>query len=637
MSHLATPRIVIAGRFISEVSTLNNVEDNFDPSKPLTPLWNPRGGATFDFYACGVTAAVSSQGPVATDDPVLALAVSGAVDRPSAKMVDLDPDWQQASEIWGLTVRLLDRATGESALQGSFQVAPFRDLFTRQLAELLANAGRVPNGQPSGARYVSTLTNVTWGPVAARSALLRRLRAETEGDELAIALNVFGYFYSDEGRHATGELVGCIGPRRQGEPRTFVAARRLQALPPVTIQGRARTLIGAADAAVDGSSAIVDLGNALLISDVVGTPTDLSQIGPSLGAMRALAFGVLPDESHASGAILSADVPTIFGEIDYLRPGWYRQTGGIASFQIDPQAAQHAATRPLALFGRMADGSFLTLTRETSDGLFVRADNFVHRLDPGDPADVVFFARRRGLPAANLKIHLAFSPFGNNDPPAGLDFAASTVTDADGKGTLHIEASDPGNARPNIDGQLYALAYSSKLDANGGPDYSGTGLSPVLDAVAAHVRTAFAIPDRPEWHRDVEPFMAQYSRLYPIMSRHLFDLGDYAAVAKHRRLLRLAFERPIEDPNHMPVTRDLSGGKRATILKWLSNETGDPNEPLVKGAEGGPPPVSPSMETVARPSARARLLRAAGEDDVKRAAAQLTATASVPGPDDRQT
>ena len=27
--------------------------------------------------------------------------------------------------------------------------------------------------------------------------------------------------------------------------------------------------------------------------------------------------------------------------------------------------------------------------------------------------------------------------------------------------------------------------------------------------------------------------------------------------------------RDIADPNHMPVTRDLSGPKRATILRWL--------------------------------------------------------------------
>jgi hypothetical protein len=154
MSHLATPRIVIAGRFISDVSTINNDDANFDPkTDPLTLQWNPRGGATFDFYDCRVTGAASIDGPAADGDPVLALAVSGASDRPSGKMVDLDPDWQQASEIWGLTVRLLDPATGELAVQGTFEVSAFRDLFLRQLAEVLD--GTLPNGQPSGARYVS--------------------------------------------------------------------------------------------------------------------------------------------------------------------------------------------------------------------------------------------------------------------------------------------------------------------------------------------------------------------------------------------------------------------------------------------------------------------------------------------------
>jgi hypothetical protein len=31
----------------------------------------------------------------------------------------------------------------------------------------------------------------------------------------------------------------------------------------------------------------------------------------------------------------------------------------------------------------------------------------------------------------------------------------------------------------------------------------------------------------------------------------------------------LAMTRDIADPNHMPVTRDLSGPKRATIVRWL--------------------------------------------------------------------
>jgi hypothetical protein len=149
MSHLEAPRIVIAGRFISDVSTINNNNSNFDISQTPSDLeWNPRGGATFDFYNCGVTGAFGSGGAPAATDPVLALAVSGAADRPSAKMVDLDPDWQMSSEIWGLTVRLFDPTTKDLALQGTFGVTQFRDLFTRQLVQALAPP--TPNGQAGG-------------------------------------------------------------------------------------------------------------------------------------------------------------------------------------------------------------------------------------------------------------------------------------------------------------------------------------------------------------------------------------------------------------------------------------------------------------------------------------------------------
>jgi hypothetical protein len=135
MSYLEAPRIVIAGRFISDVSTINNKTGHFDPNtRPSDLGWNPRRGATFDLYRCGVTGAAGAAGSPPASDPVLALAVSGAADRPSGKMVDLDPDWQMSSELWGLTVRLFDPTTGELALQGAFNVAAFRDLFTRQLA-----------------------------------------------------------------------------------------------------------------------------------------------------------------------------------------------------------------------------------------------------------------------------------------------------------------------------------------------------------------------------------------------------------------------------------------------------------------------------------------------------------------------
>jgi hypothetical protein len=211
----------------------------------------------------------------------------------------------------------------------------------------------------------------------------------------------------------------------------------------------------------------------------------------------------------------------------------------------------------------------------------------------------------------------------NNDPAAAFDCPDTIRTGADGTASLHIGASDPGTPRDPIDGQIYAAAYSPRLDPNGNLDMRGAGLGP-LDVVVALIRSGFAIPDRPEWYRDVLPTMAQFAQLYPVMSRHLFDLADYDAMASHRKILLLAFGRDIDDPNYMPVTRDLSENKRATIMKWLQSETGNPAEPLVKGT----PRVAVAA---AAPTRRPRIspmtaqAQAIGEDDIKRAMAQLFA------------
>jgi hypothetical protein len=51
--------------------------------------------------------------------------------------------------------------------------------------------------------------------------------------------------------------------------------------------------------------------------------------------------------------------------------------------------------------------------------------------------------------------------------------------------------------------------------------------------------------------------------------------NDYDSVVTHLKILRLAFSLPIEDPNHMPVTRDLSDRKRAMILFWIDHPGAD--------------------------------------------------------------
>ena len=58
---------------------------------------------------------------------------------------------------------------------------------------------------------------------------------------------------------------------------------------------------------------------------------------------------------------------------------------------------------------------------------------------------------------------------------------------------------------------------------------------------------------------------------HPIMSRYVVDLSDYESVCARIDILKLAFSLPLHDPNHMPVTRDLSDDKRTMILYWLKH------------------------------------------------------------------
>ena len=79
----------------------------------------------------------------------------------------------------------------------------------------------------------------------------------------------------------------------------------------------------------------------------------------------------------------------------------------------------------------------------------------------------------------------------------------------------------------------------------------------------------------------------------------LAGLAGVADVVENLAILTLAFSLPIGDPNHMPVTRDLSEGRRALILKWMTSP-GPDGLPL-KGAPvaiAAAPPMQAAPEPV---------------------------------------
>ena len=578
MSCIALPRLVFAGRVLSDVSTRNNEPSNYAPGVDQSNLWNPIGGASFEFLNCSISGFSDAD---TGDDPLLGARVTGLLDRPSGKMVDLDPAWQMASEIWGLGVRVTDPISGELGFQGNYSVASFRDLWARQIAEL--RNFTLPNGQPSGARYVSVLTDVEWGPLAERSRALTNLRNATYDDHLSISLGLFGYFYTEtEPRHATGSCVGLIGPYKMGEPKTAIVSRRTK---PLAVREllpddrglltRSGQLIEAIDFEVDRDAltASFDLGQALPLDSVDGPLADITALYPPFAPLTGLRLGLRPPDDVPIFSQMSADSVTMLTDLLDLSGDWYARSGGILDVSIPADQVDALDSSRVGVFGGLPDGSVVLLAEETDGGTFIRTDHFVRRMEPGDTTTVTLHARQFGRPATNLDLFLEVSP------GAGLSAPEKVTTNAEGLATVDLAASDPGNPRGPLDGAIFAIGYSFRRDASGALTREGTGLGG-LDVIVVHVRDAFDIPSDIDFDRDIKPIMSQYDQLYPIMSLHLFQLADREMFLRYRQALLTAFQRPIDHPNHMPVTRDLSKPKTEMILRWLQAQpaSGDPGK-----------------------------------------------------------
>jgi Ferritin-like len=475
----------------------------------------------------------------AESDPLLGATLLANEGSAPAKLVDLDPEQQMVSTIFGMRLTLR-AAAGRAALAGDFTPAPFTDLWAR-----------FPAGAPSsffGAAYQSVLTDVVW-PQELESPLLAQLRQRCAEGMLSIKFNVDGFNDGDPAspEFSWGRIVGTIGPYLAGEPRCFLAARMLApaaASPlnnaPFVVDRRRRRLS-------------LDLGNALPTTAVGGPPQDL-------GVLTLVARG--PDDRAQTLAV-----------IDTSSTALYAVDAGIVTAELSAEQAQLAAAQPLQL----CDPAGRVLLAERPDGRYVRADDFVFRVYPvakERKATTTLYATTFGAPAPRARIAawMDNSPMAGqveqgpiSGPPVGVPadavkIPAHVTTGPDGTAELTVTANPPGNPRGYIDGQVYGVAYGWDGDP-------GTAAG---NALSLLVWDAHPLPTRPNWTDDVQPLLTQYANLYPVM-RDIVDLSDYHSVCARAGMLEMALELPASDPNSMPVTRDLSPGKRATILAWLGS------------------------------------------------------------------
>lgn len=589
MSFLNPVRLAFAGTFQADVSTVNNDVRHYDNATfepvyqelqhghELNGWFNPSGSGAFRLIDCRVTRVWYADGTSTADpadDPVVGMWVGGSSGRTSGKLVDIDPQWQLASAPFGLAMRLTDGRW--NVVGGKYRAAAFRDLwFSRLTVE--------SNDGAASSTFQSVLEDVTWADDAKeRSRFADELIGATAPGRLSVRLATFGYNgNATNPRFTLGTVVGTIGPQLPGEPESFVAGRRFTPASGFSSWAGITYCIGLCHNADGVSTLLLDLSNALQITAGTGTPADIG----------TLTAGILRDAAVTENTPVTVDSFEPVAEVRYREGNWLQSTGGVFAAPMTSEQAALAADHPLALIttdapfnpGDRDFGNALVAIRESAEGRYVCAEPAVHRLDPGKQSSFTVHALRYGVPMADQQVQV--SQVGRvpdqgggpgtdpHPPPAPIPdigvpedalevSAAGSTTNADGvvEVTLRTTSSGPGNPRKYLDGQIYLIDYRL-------PGQSDSARQP-FDYVVVHARDAAEDKENPTWE-DVEPILTQYANLYPVMSKGLFNLGDREAVLRHRDLLLLSFSADMDDPNHMPVTRDLSEVKRKLLLRWL--------------------------------------------------------------------
>ncbi|MBI3234487.1 MAG: hypothetical protein HYZ42_10690 [Bacteroidetes bacterium] len=128
---------------------------------------------------------------------------------------------------------------------------------------------------------------------------------------------------------------------------------------------------------------------------------------------------------------------------------------------------------------------------------------------------------------------------------------------------LKFKATDPGNPRGYIDGQLYGISYNLSTQSFANDCNTANFLSILIFSGAPANEIA------PTWDSFIQPIMQQYANLYPLMSKGIFNLADKNVVDSNAEILKLVFSKDPHDSNYMPATRDLSAYKKKVILDYL--------------------------------------------------------------------
>ncbi|XP_070550418.1 uncharacterized protein [Ptychodera flava] len=570
-SYLDWPRIHFSGTFWFDSPTGNNLCENYDiktfderfRDDPSILGWNPEGSGCFQLLDCKVTSVCYTNGDCSTHrrtDRLIGTPVFSNVDRPEAKIADIDTAYIAVPTIFGLSLHV------PGAFSGKFVEAPMSNSYHK-------TSKREHSGH-LGADFYSLLVDVDWYEEdESHSHLVKEMREMSFQSEvknvLSVKFNLDNFeAFSKSGKFGTGRIVGSIGVAGPAEP--LHGLRHRQMHPP---SSNKRFGIANFRLFPTRGKILIDLGNSLPYNEQGFPDPDVTQT-------VQLAYPLYQPTQP-----LNCDTEiVILDEINYTSSLWYEDTAGIitvpSTTTLTFNQIKEVSDRPLFIrqLNNISHECEMIVLSERLDGLAVGfMGDRVFRQDPGDSWNVNAFLVKFGHPfkgipleietAKSVKKKHMYSRCGKglhvpfNQPPTAVHFTDVANSNQNGIAVFEFVGYNPDNPREIIDGQIYLYEISVH-----GQDTLTSSLPIVI-----FLYNSFEVsPGGPTWHRDIYPIFKMYSNMFPSMN-NIIDMASYEDVCRKIWMLKMTMTLSMNDPEFMPVTRDLSRRKQRAIVQWLDD------------------------------------------------------------------
>lgn len=592
MSVLSTPRITFRGEISWDPIVTNNQPKNYDEaSNEIVPAndpaeafrtsaidqvvtdgnWNPHGTHRSAFYNTYITGADLGAGPLA-QDPFIGVPVAF-----SGMLVDLEP--------YGATTSQLFFDAMTFGIEGGCSIATQRAYrFTDRCLNFARNLSNAMIAGRAGITWQTCFPKASLTLDAFDSPALQALNQALQAPGalgIMVRWQAYRTVYFDDptlsdnrGNPATAAreqelqnklktggwqpnparslLVGSIGVWHVDDPIHEPGDR---ALVPQGVSLSDGTQYGAAFALLGSSSVTLDLGTFIPDADRDANKHDVGML-----TVRAV--------DPANPATVLATLGTI-PYADYNKAAYESNAGIITLGGISAQDISIAQTADLQIL----DGSGTLIATESPVRAISSDPNFY--LDEGSTAQSSVRVYNRGIAVGSgVSVQLsAFSADASGNPIA-VPVGPPQTTDSTGTVSFQFAAQAPGVVQ-------YGFGFPpapppAALDTTG-----LTFMSVRVWPADADIATLPAT-----WDNVYKNVLSNWYAMAPCMDNWLL-LNDAAMVARYGPLVKkLTAAENFEAFRFMPVTRDLSAGKRALLYKYLDG--GSQSSPQLAAAHRVP-------------------------------------------------